>query len=55
MSLTNKPISPYALASISSLTAYDNTGQPYDTLRVLNSDATRNLSAYKVYSPLYLP
>lgn len=40
---------------ISSLNAYDNTGQPYDVLRVLNADATRDLSAYKVYSPLYLP
>jgi len=45
----------YALASISSLNAYDNTGEPYDVLRVLNADAMRDLNAYKVYSPLYLP
>lgn len=55
MSLTNKLTLPYALASISSLIAYDNKGQPYDVLRVINADATRDLDAYKVYSPLYLP
>ncbi|KAF8154812.1 small oligopeptide transporter [Crassisporium funariophilum] len=40
---------------ISSLNAYDNTGKPYNVSRVVNSDATLNMEAYKAYSPLYLP
>ncbi|KAF8181623.1 small oligopeptide transporter [Pholiota molesta] len=41
---------------ISSLQAYDNTGHPYDVLRVLTADhSSLNMTAYQDYSPLYLP
>jgi hypothetical protein len=42
--------------SISSLSAYDNTGNPYDVQRVLTPDlASLNVTAYNEYSPLYIP
>ncbi|KAF4610329.1 hypothetical protein D9613_010456 [Agrocybe pediades] len=41
---------------ISALSAYDNTGKPYNVTRVVNHDTmTLNHEAYKQYSPLYLP
>ncbi|KAF8811268.1 small oligopeptide transporter [Phlegmacium glaucopus] len=40
---------------ISSLSAYDNRGFTYNVTRVLNPDNTLNLTAYREYSPLYLP
>jgi OPT family small oligopeptide transporter len=41
---------------ISSLSAYDNTGNPYDVQRVLTPDlASLNVTAYNEYSPLYIP
>jgi len=39
---------------ISSLDPFDNTGQPYNLSRIINSNATINLEAYKAYSPLFL-
>lgn len=35
--------------------AFDNTGKFYDVKRILNDDATLNMTEYKAYSPLYLP
>ena len=40
--------------SVTSSTAYDNTGNIYDVKRVVTADATLDLAAYKAYSPLYL-
>ncbi|TFK31608.1 small oligopeptide transporter [Crucibulum laeve] len=40
---------------ISSLSAYDNTGLPYNVSRVVDEDATLDVAAYNDYSPLYLP
>jgi hypothetical protein len=40
---------------ISANVPYDRFGKPYSILRVLKSDDTFNLTAYKEYSPLYLP
>ena len=40
---------------ISSLSAYDNTGNPYNILQVVSPDGTLNLTAYRAYSPLYIP
>lgn len=40
---------------ISSLAFYDNTGAVYNTTRILNPDASFNLSVYKAYPPLFIP
>ncbi|EJD53618.1 OPT oligopeptide transporter [Auricularia subglabra TFB-10046 SS5] len=40
--------------TISSRTSYDNQRKPYDVKRILNPDATINMTAYKEYSPLFL-
>ncbi|KKK24716.1 oligopeptide transporter [Aspergillus rambellii] len=34
---------------------FDNTGHPYNTSRVMNSDGTVNTQAYRNYSPMFLP
>ncbi|KAL2870690.1 small oligopeptide transporter, OPT family [Aspergillus lucknowensis] len=34
---------------------FDNTGQVYDTARVMNRDGTVNVEAYRDYSPMFLP
>ncbi|PLN83965.1 small oligopeptide transporter [Aspergillus taichungensis] len=34
---------------------FDNTGQSYNTSRVMNSDGTVNAKAYQEYSPMFLP
>ncbi|TAQ84477.1 hypothetical protein B7494_g7199 [Chlorociboria aeruginascens] len=34
---------------------YDNTAQVYNVSRVLNSDATFNITKYEAYSPAFLP
>ncbi|TFY79095.1 hypothetical protein EWM64_g4918 [Hericium alpestre] len=39
---------------ISSRNAFDNTGQPYNLSRILNTDTTLNTTAYNLYSPLFL-
>lgn len=39
---------------ISSRFAYDNTGQEYNVSRIINTDASLNVDAYKEYSPLFL-
>lgn len=39
---------------ISSRTSYDNTGHRYNVRRILNPDATLNMTAYKEYSPIML-
>ncbi|KAH7881628.1 OPT oligopeptide transporter [Lentinula edodes] len=39
---------------ILSRSAYDNTMQTYDVLRILNPDSTFNATKYDEYSPLYL-
>lgn len=39
---------------ISSRTSYDNTGAAYNITRIINSDASLNLTAYREYSPLFL-
>ncbi|XP_044724264.1 OPT oligopeptide transporter protein [Hirsutella rhossiliensis] len=39
---------------MSDANTYDNTGQPYNTTRVLNPDFTLNEQAYKDYSPLFI-
>ena len=33
---------------------YDNTGQPYNTSRILTADYTLDEEAYKKYSPLFI-
>jgi hypothetical protein len=33
---------------------FDNTGSPYNVSRVINSDGTFNVDAYKAYSPLFI-
>ena len=40
--------------SMSSRISYDNTGNPYDVSRIINADASFNLTAYEQYSPLFL-
>jgi hypothetical protein len=39
---------------VSDSTTYDNTGNPYDTSRILTSDFTLDEEAYKNYSPLFI-
>ncbi|PHH72819.1 hypothetical protein CDD82_5787 [Ophiocordyceps australis] len=39
---------------MSDATTYDNTGQPYNTSRVLTSDFTLDHEAYRNYSPLFI-
>jgi hypothetical protein len=39
---------------ISSRTSFDNTGASYNITRIINSDASLNLTAYEEYSPLFL-
>lgn len=39
---------------ISSRTSFDNTGASYNITRIINSDASLNLTAYEAYSPLFL-
>ncbi|KAG1864939.1 OPT oligopeptide transporter protein-domain-containing protein [Suillus subalutaceus] len=39
---------------VSSRTSYDHTGASYDITRIINSDASLNLTAYEEYSPLFL-
>ncbi|CAM1505395.1 Fc.00g110320.m01.CDS01 [Cosmosporella sp. VM-42] len=39
---------------ISDSSTYDNTGAPYNTTRIMNSDFTLNEEAYSSYSPLFL-
>ncbi|KAG6329926.1 hypothetical protein ID866_9163, partial [Astraeus odoratus] len=39
---------------MSSRISYDNTGAPYDVSRIINPDASFNLTAYEEYSPLFL-
>lgn len=39
---------------ISSRTSYDNTAASYNITRIINSDASLNLTAYEEYSPLFL-
>lgn len=39
---------------MSDASTYDNTGQPYNTTRVLNPDFTLNEQAYQDYSPLFI-
>ncbi|OSX63077.1 hypothetical protein POSPLADRAFT_1066013 [Postia placenta MAD-698-R-SB12] len=39
---------------ISSRTSYDNTGGAYNVSRIINDDATLNLTMYTNYSPLFL-
>jgi hypothetical protein len=39
---------------MSDATTYDNTGNPYDTARILTADFTLNEEAYKNYSPLFI-
>ncbi|KAI9925291.1 hypothetical protein ASPWEDRAFT_176882 [Aspergillus wentii DTO 134E9] len=34
---------------------FDNTGKTYNTTRVMNTDGTFNLQAYREYSPMFLP
>ncbi|KAF8625334.1 hypothetical protein AX17_006876 [Amanita inopinata Kibby_2008] len=40
---------------VSALSAYDNTGNPYNVTRIIKSDASLDVTAYRAYSPLYLP
>lgn len=35
--------------------AFDNTGKPYNTSRIMNADGTVNPEAYRSYSPMFLP
>ncbi|PWY74905.1 small oligopeptide transporter [Aspergillus eucalypticola CBS 122712] len=39
---------------ISDSNSYDNTGAQYNVSRIMNSDFTLNVQAYKEYSPLFL-
>lgn len=39
---------------MSSRAAFDNTGNYYNTTRIIKDDSTFDLEAYKAYSPLYL-
>lgn len=39
---------------ISDAGTYDNTGQPYNTTRILSKDFTLDADAYKAYSPLFI-
>lgn len=40
---------------ISSSTSFDNTGNKYQVLKIVNPDSTFNQEKYDAYSPLYLP
>ncbi|KND95134.1 Sexual differentiation process protein isp4 [Tolypocladium ophioglossoides CBS 100239] len=39
---------------MSDANTYDNTGRPYNTSRILNSDYTLDVEAYQNYSPLFI-
>ncbi|KAG1878964.1 OPT oligopeptide transporter protein-domain-containing protein [Suillus subluteus] len=39
---------------VSSRTSFDNTGASYNITRIINSDASLNLTEYEQYSPLFL-
>ena len=41
--------------SVWSRTSFDNTGKTYNVSRIINADASFNLTAYEEYSPLFLP
>lgn len=43
-----------AYMPILSRETYDNTGQPYDVMRILTPEMTFNQTAYSEYSPLFL-
>ncbi|KAG2036608.1 OPT oligopeptide transporter protein-domain-containing protein [Suillus americanus] len=51
---TNTWNSKYMPHEISSRTSFDNTGASYNITRIINSDASLNLTAYEAYSPLFL-
>lgn len=40
--------------SMSTRISYDNTGNTYDVSKIINADASLNLTAYEQYSPLFL-
>ncbi|ETW75392.1 oligopeptide transporter [Heterobasidion irregulare TC 32-1] len=60
IAFTGSPICQYTnvwhsqYLPISSRFAYDNTGQEYNVSRIINTDASLNVDAYKEYSPLFL-
>lgn len=39
---------------VSSLNAFDNTGQPYNLTRIIGSNGGIDMEAYRNYSPVYL-
>lgn len=51
-------VQPFRLVAdpcrITSVKAYDNTGNRYDVRRVIDDNASLNIAAYEEYSPLYL-